>query len=103
MRQVQTLTDTDIKRVLSFCQARKHSTRDSTIIQFSILAGLRAKELAALRVGDVYDSDGTARDQFVLSSAQTKGGRVRRVYVNAKLQLVLKQYLAHLHLVQPSV
>ena len=96
MRQAQTLTDTDIKRVLSFCQARKHSKRDSTIIQFSILAGLRAKELAALRVGDVYNSDGKARDQFVLSSDQTKGGRVRRVYVNAKLQRVLKQYWPYL-------
>ena len=32
----------------------------------------------------------------MLSSEQTKGGRVRRVYVNAKLQRVLKQYRAHL-------
>ena len=102
MRQAQTLTDADIKRVLSFCQARKHSTRDSTIIQFSILAGLRAKELAALRVGDVYAADGTVRDQFVLSSEQTKGGAVRRVYVNAKLQRVLKQYRAHLQNHNPT-
>ena len=79
MRQAQTLTDADIKRVLSFCQARKHSTRDSTSIQFSILAGLRAKELAALRIADVYATDGTVRDQIVLSSELTKGGRVRRV------------------------
>jgi hypothetical protein len=50
MRQAQTLKDTEIKRVLAYCATRQHSARDTTIVVFSINAGLRAKELAALRV-----------------------------------------------------
>lgn len=92
MRQAQTLSDADIKRVMNFCNTRRHSQRDRTIIMLSILAGLRAKELAALRVGDVYDTAGAVRDQFVMSGSQTKGGEARRVYVSAKLQRVLKEY-----------
>lgn len=92
MRQAQTLSDADIKRVMNFCNTRRHSQRDRTIIMLSILAGLRAKELAALRVGDVYDAAGAVRDQFVMSGSQTKGGAARRVYVNRKLKRVLEQY-----------
>ena len=45
MKQAQTLSERDIKRVLSYCSTRRHTVRDRTIVQFSILAGLRAKEL----------------------------------------------------------
>ena len=92
MRQAQTLSDTDIKRVMNFCNTRRHSQRDRTIIMLSILAGLRAKELAALRVADVYDATGAVRDQFVIAGTQTKGGHARRVYVSAKLQRILREY-----------
>ncbi len=73
MRQAQTLKDAEIKRVLAYCATRQHSARDTAIVVFSINAGLRAKELAALRVGDVYDELGTVRNSFVLAAEQTKG------------------------------
>ena len=92
MKQAQTLSDADIKRVLAYCSIRRHQTRDRTIIQTSILAGLRAKELAALRVGDVYDNTGNVRDQFIMTGEQTKGGYARRIYVSSKLARVLRQY-----------
>lgn len=92
MKQAQTLTDRDIKRVLSYCGTRRHKTRDRTIVQFSILAGLRAKELAALTVSDVFDADGTVRTQFTLGHSQTKGNHARTVYISRRLQRVLTEY-----------
>lgn len=92
MKQAQTLTERDIKRVMAYCSTRRHRTRDRTIIQFSILAGLRAKELAALTVSDVYDETGTVRDQFTLDRSQTKGSHARTVYVSRRLRRVLEEY-----------
>jgi len=55
-------------------------------------AGLRAKEIAALTVGDVYDEQGAVREQFVLDVSQTKGAKTRTVWINAKLRRQLEQY-----------
>jgi integrase/recombinase XerD len=92
MKQAQTLTERDIKRVMAYCNTRRHRTRDRTIIQFSILAGLRAKELAALTVSDVYDDTGTVRDKFILDRSQTKGRHARTVYISRRLRRVLEEY-----------
>lgn len=39
----------------------------------SLLTGMRAGEIAALRVEKVIDNDGQVRDQIQLAAAQTKG------------------------------
>ena len=92
MRQAQTLKDAEIRRVLAYCATRQHNARDTTIVVFSINAGLRAKELAALCVGDVYDEQGAVRNSFVLAAEQTKGRCTRTVYLNKTLQRQLAQY-----------
>ena len=92
MAGARTLTETELKLVLAQCQTRRHSTRDRTLVLFSILAGLRACELAALRVGDVYDTQGKPRSSMTLAVAQTKGHSSRIVYINSELQRVLRQY-----------
>jgi integrase/recombinase XerD len=94
MAQAATLNDAQIKRALRYCQSRRYVTRDSTILLFSIYTGLRAKELAALCVGDVYNEDGTVRPQFTLRAEQTKGARTRTVFVNAALTAQLLRYAA---------
>ena len=48
MKQARTLTDKQLKQVLAHCSTRKHAARDRAIVLFSFLAGLRAKEIAAL-------------------------------------------------------
>ena len=58
----------------------------------SYYAGLRAKEIAALTVGDVYDEQGSVREQFVLDAVQTKGAKTRTVWINAKLRRQLELY-----------
>ena len=92
MAQAATLNDAQIKRALRYCQSRKYVTRDSTILLFSIYTGLRAKELAALRIGDVYGADGEPRTQFTLAAEQTKGARTRTVFVNKQLRAQLVLY-----------
>ena len=102
MRQAQTLKDAEVKRVLAYCATRQHSARDTTIVLFSINAGLRAKELAALRIGDVYDELGAVCSSFVLAAEQTKGRRTRTVYLNKTLQRQLAHYRTALRNTAPT-
>ena len=94
MKQALTLTDQQYKQVIAFCSTRKHTLRDQTIVHISFLAGLRAIEIAGLRVGDVYDDTGSVRTQFTITGKQTKGGDTRTIYVSRKLRRVLEQYHA---------
>ena len=84
MRQAQTLNEAQLRRVIQYCRSRRHPTRDETIILISFYAGLRAKEIAALTVGNVFDEAGAVREQFILSAAQSKGGHTRTVYLNQR-------------------
>ena len=95
MKQARTLTDKQLKQVLAHCSTRKHAARDRAIVLFSFLAGLRAKEIAALTIANVTDEDGNVREEFTLSAQQTKGRKARRVFVNARLQRELALYLKH--------
>ena len=65
----------------------------------SFYAGLRACEIAALRVGDVFDEAGGVKDTIYLNSDQTKGSDSGTVLVNSKLKRQLmkfaKQYPVH--------
>ena len=94
MRQAQTLTDAQLRRVLHYCRSRRHPLRDETIILTSFYAGLRAIEIAAVKYADVYDEQGAVRDQFTLRATQSKGGRTRTVYIGSKLKRALNEYQA---------
>ena len=94
MRQAQTLTDAQLRRVLHYCRSRRHPLRDKTIIPTSFYAGLRAIEIASLKYADVYDEQGAVRDQFTLRATQSKGGRTRTVYLGSKLKRALTEYQA---------
>ena len=90
----RTITERELRTALAICDTRKNSMRDRTLLQFSVLAGLRACELAALTVAHAYAADGTPRSSCVLDHSETKGNRSRRVYINSKLQRVLRDYWA---------
>ena len=102
MRQAQTLNEAQLRRVVQYCRSRRHPVRDETIVLFSFYAGLRAKEIAALTVGDVYDDAGAVRTQFILGAAQSKGGKTRTVYLNQRLRRALGEYAAGLNLSDPN-
>jgi integrase/recombinase XerD len=94
MRQAQTLNEAQLRRVIKYTRSRRHPVRDETIILTSFYAGLRAKEIAALTVGNVFDEDGNVRSQFILSAAQSKGGQTRTVYLKQRFRKVLLEYSA---------
>ena len=58
MRHAQTLNEAQFRKVLQYCRTRRHVNRDTTILMVSFYAGLRAKEIAALRLGDVFNDWG---------------------------------------------
>jgi integrase/recombinase XerD len=92
LAQAATLSDTQLRRILQYVSTRRHAVRDRTIILVSFNAGLRAKEIASLLVGDIYDDAGAVREQFILRRAQTKGGYERTVYLNKVLRRALAEY-----------
>ena len=58
----------------------------------SFYAGLRAKEIASLKLGDVFDETGAVREQFILGADQSKGRQRRTVYLNQRLRKALANY-----------
>ena len=102
MRQAQTLNEAQQRRVIQYCRSRRHPIRDETIVLVSFYAGLRAKEIAALTVGNVFDEDGNVREQFILSAAQSKGGKTRTVYLNQRLRRAFADYATGLALSDPN-
>lgn len=92
MKQAKLLTPAEQKRVSALIDAHRYSARNHAIFAFSFYAGLRACEIAALRVGDVFDSEGQVRDTVFLSAAQTKGSEAGTVLVSKRLSKVLRAY-----------
>ena len=88
MRQAQTLNEAQLRRVIHYCRSRRHPIRDETIILVSFYAGLRAKEIAALTVGNIFDEDGAVRTQFILAHSRAKvGKRARCILISACVRL----------------
>lgn len=94
MSQAKTLTQQELRRVLDYVATRKHSTRNRAMLLMTHYAGMRVGEVAALRISDVLDADGTVRGEIRLSAEQTKGNYARVVFVSEKLRKELTKYLA---------
>jgi integrase/recombinase XerD len=94
MKLATLLTVQERKRLAAVIDGKRHATRNHTAVALSFYAGLRACEIAALRIGDVFDSEGGVRDTIQLSAAQTKGNDAATVLVNKRLAQQLKRYAA---------
>jgi integrase/recombinase XerD len=92
MKQAKLLNAQEFKRLAAVIDSKRHAVRNHTVVALSFYAGLRACEIAGLRVGDVYEANGTVRDSFYLQAEQTKGGEGSTVLVNKKLAAALKRY-----------
>ena len=92
MKQAKLLTDTEFRRLSAVVNSLRHSTRNHTAVALSFYAGLRACEIAALRIGDVFEANGEPRDTIYLSAAQTKGNDTGTVLVNRRLRAQLERY-----------
>lgn len=92
MKQAKLLNAAEFKRLAAVIDSKRHSVRNHTVVALSFYAGLRACEIAGLKVGDVYEQQGAVRDTIYLDAKQTKGSEGNTVLVNKKLALALKRY-----------
>jgi integrase/recombinase XerD len=87
-------TEAELKRLVGVTRAAAHAGRNVAILAVSYRLGLRAKEIAALRVRHVLGDDGRIRDECVLTEAMTKGGKPRVAYLsNLAVRQALRDYL----------
>lgn len=92
MSQAKTLTDRELKKVLAYIAVHRHAARNRAMLLITCYAGCRVSEVAALKCGDVLDSDGIIKTEILLSPEQTKGGLARTVFVNDRLKKELTAY-----------
>jgi integrase/recombinase XerD len=93
MPQARTLTQSEVDQVLRYLSARRFAARSRAMVLTSLWSGMRVKEIAAVRVGDVRAEDGSLLREVRLTAEQTKGRRSRTVYMNMNLRDELASYL----------
>lgn len=93
MAQARVLTERELRKVLNYCNTQPHPARNRTMLLCTHLAGMRCKEVAALRICDVLATDGTIKEEVSLSATQTKGNKARTVLMPKKLRDEVQQYL----------
>lgn len=81
--QARVLDEKELKRVLINVAAGKNAARNTAIVVLSNYLGLRAKELAALKIGDVVEND-RLKTVLRLVAAYTKGAKHRDVSLENK-------------------
>lgn len=94
MAQAKTLTDRELRKVLSYISLRKHATRNRAMLLVTHWSGMRVGEVAALRISDILSADGAIKDEVRLLAEQTKGKHARSVFLPEKLRKELNAYLA---------
>ena len=101
MKQAKVLSDKELNKLFKVCELTTYPRRNRLIVSFSFYAGLRAIEMASLKVGDVLSDDNTANDIIVLTKHQTKGSQSNVIHVGKKLQREIKAFVTrHSHIVK---
>lgn len=102
MKQAKVLSKWEISRVLAVIDAGNHPDRNRAAFLCTQFAGMRVKEVAALKIGDVYEESGRVRSQLRLLSGQTKGSKARTVMMNRRLRKALACYYSLLPRQEPD-
>lgn len=90
------LTPREFETLIKYMSGRRFCARDQAIVTVSFYLGLRAKEIAALCVGDIYDSRGIVRDTLHLKRSYTKMNKTRDLYLSSQiLRKRLAEYRLH--------
>lgn len=103
--KAKTLSDKEFKLLLNRIDSGNKNLRlrNKTIMIISFKLGLRAKEIASLKVGDVYQN-GKVVDLLNLSKEYTKGDKQRELALTNKVvNESLAEWLASLHEEYPTL
>ena len=82
--QARVLDDKELKQVIKVTEISSHAQRNVAILIMSNYLGLRAKELAALKISDVYEN-GQVKKVLRLVAAYTKGAKHRDLSLENKV------------------
>ena len=93
MAQAKTLTQAEIDQVLRYITTTRYKARNKMLVLTSVWSGMRVGEIAALKISDVANEDGSIKHEIRLSAQQTKGLYGRVVFLNEKLRIELAAYL----------
>jgi integrase/recombinase XerD len=92
--QAKVLSDAEFRRVVNMVKKKAHAKRNIALLYCSFGLGLRAKEMAALKVKHVLGVDGALLEEFNLESSMTKGRKQRHVYLtNPRVVDAFRDYL----------
>jgi integrase/recombinase XerD len=95
MAQAKTLKKAELKQLLDVTNScSRYPLRDSTMLLFTHLCGLRVGEVAALRLDDVLNANGAVRDEMTLDAARTKSKRARKIFLPKQMQRQLQAYVS---------
>jgi integrase/recombinase XerD len=75
--KARVLSDKELKQVIRVAEAGVHPERNVAVLVMSNYLGLRAKELAALKVSDVVYDNGELKTVLRLVASMTKGNKHR--------------------------
>ncbi|MDA9855063.1 site-specific integrase [Paracoccaceae bacterium] len=93
MAQAKTLSKAELKQLLDVTNScSRYAARDTTMLLFTHLCGLRIGEVAALRFDDILDANGAVRDEMTLDAARTKSKRARKIFLPKQMQGQLSAY-----------
>jgi integrase/recombinase XerD len=77
--KARVLNESEFKRLLIIAKDSPFAYRNVAIIYCSYGLGLRVKEIAALKITDVFNHDLKVMDEINLKRAMTKGEKQRHV------------------------
>jgi integrase/recombinase XerD len=93
MSKAKTLSDIELTKLLSHLKTTKNPKRNRLMVLFTYWSGMRVGEVAALKVKNVLNDDGTLKREVYLEPFQTKGNQTRIVYLPEKLLTEIENYL----------
>jgi integrase/recombinase XerD len=88
-KQAKVLNQKQVEAVLHHIGKQRNGLRNQVIFLLSVRAGLRAKEIAALRWSMVLDASGSVGDAIHLTNDASKGNSGRVIPLNRQLLAVL--------------
>jgi integrase/recombinase XerD len=93
MSQAKTLTQAELDQVLRYVATKQYPERNRLLVLISFWSGMRVGEIAALRIADVRNDDGSIKQEVRLTTEQTKGRFARVVFLNDRLRSEIATYL----------
>jgi len=80
--KARVLDEKEVKRLFAVAKNAQMPERNVAMLALSFGLGLRAKEIASLKISDVIDERGKLREEICLRCAVTKGEKQRFAYLS---------------------